>query len=84
MSDGERFDHSMRGGVNDRNSVGMSSIGYEGLRSITREYHSLQPVSGRDGRDQLFRRRVDDGYGAAIVVGDVDAVTRGRDAKTLW
>ncbi len=42
-SDGERCADRMRGGVNGRNSVG-PSIFYEGLRSITRNYHSLAMV----------------------------------------
>src|SRR6516165_1275858 len=123
VSDGERCEDRMRGGVNGRNSVGVSIL-YEGLRSIMRNYHSLAKVSGKDGRDHsqcggiddrdcaiflvghvnllaiggngksqwffsnrngrdhLLRRRVDGGYGVVPVVGDVDAVTRGRDAKT--
>src|SRR5882757_3827188 len=123
VSYGERGADRMRGGVNGRDSVRISIL-YEGLRSITRNYHSLAKVSGRDGRDhsqcgriddrdcpillvgcvnllavggngnsdrsspnrngrdQLFRRCVDDGYGIDLVVGGVDAVTRGRDAKT--
>src|SRR5262249_21076298 len=123
VSDGDRCDDRMRGGVNGRNSVGVTIL-YEGLRSITRNYHSLAKVSGEDGRghsqcgriddrdcaimlvgrvnllavggngnshrflsnrngrDHLLRRRVDGGYGVVPVVGDVDAVARGRDAKT--
>src|SRR5436190_17570385 len=116
-------DDRMRGGVNDRNSVG-KSICYENLCSIRRNYQLLAKDSGRDGRDHsqcggiddrdchitlvghvnliavggngnshrfssnrngrdhLLRRRVDGGYGVVPVVGDVDAVTRGREAKT--
>ena len=39
-------------------------------------------MSNRNVRDQLFRRRVDDGYGVANVVSAVDAISRGRDAQT--
>ena len=31
-----------------------------------------------------MRRRVDNGYGAAVVVCDVDSVARGGHAKTTW
>ena len=81
VSGGERCADRMRGGVNGRNSVGPSIL-YEGLRSITRNYHSLAMGSGRDGRDQLLRRRVDGEYGIVVVVGGIDTVTRGRDANT--
>src|SRR5205823_1872881 len=63
VSGGERCADRMRGGVNGRNSVGPSIL-YEGLRSITRNYHSLAMGSGRDGRDQLLRRRINDVDGA--------------------
>jgi len=81
VSDGERCDDRMRGGVNGRNSIGVSIL-YEGLGSITRNYHSLAKVSGRDGRDHTQCSGIDDRDCAIMLVGSVNLLTVGGNGNS--
>ena len=79
VSDGERCADRMRGGVDGRNSVGIS-IFDEGLRSIMRNDHSLAKVSGRDGRDHTQCGGIDDRDCPILLVGRVNLLAVGSNA----
>src|SRR5438034_3950956 len=74
-------DHSQCGGIDDRDCP-IPLVGRVNLVAVGGNGNSHRFSSNRNGGDHLLRRRVDGGYGVGPVVGDVDAVTRGRDAKT--
>src|SRR5881296_1030330 len=80
-SGGKRCADRMRGGVNGRNSVG-ESILYEGLRSITRNYHSLAKGSGRDGRDHSQCGGIDDRDCPITLVGRVNLLAVGGNGNS--
>src|SRR5207244_2354445 len=82
VSGGESCDDRMRGGANGRNSVGIS-IFYEGLRSITRKYHSLGKASRRNGRDHSQCGGIDDGDCPINLVGRINLLVVGRNSNSL-
>src|SRR6184192_674132 len=71
----------MRGDVNGRNSVGKSIL-YEGLCSITRNYHSLRMVSGRNGRDHSQCGGIDDRDCPTVLVGRVNLLAVGGNGNS--
>ena len=77
---GDGRDHTQCAGIDDRDCARLL-IGRVNLLAVGSNAYSERFSSNRNGRDDSLRRRVDGGYGVVPVVGDVDAVTRGRDAK---
>ena len=74
-------DHSQCGGIDDRDCH-ITLVGHVSLIAIGGNANIKRCYSNSNGRDHLVRRRVDNGYGGAIVVSSVEAVTRGSEGKT--
>ena len=80
VSGRDRCDDGMRGGVNDRNSVGIC-VGHEDLCSISRNYQFPRELSGRDGRDHTQCGGIDDRDRATDDIGRVNLLAVGRNGN---